>query len=302
MTPKELFRPLRAVKPLHLFAMKANICHVVCLIVSLAAASQSTSQHYPLSQPQSAGLPRDLPRFEVATIKPIDMSPGVSHVNGANVYPDGRVEIPTVSLKGLVGTAFDLPVSQLSGGEEWMGKEQFDVVAKAPEDPKPYDLRHTWFRIEDPRLRQMLQALLMDRFQLKIHRETRTGRVYLLVKSGKAIPLKPHDRDLRASSEGFGSIGGAGDTWVMFNSTMRQLANFAGDFYLNSPVLDQTGLSGSYDFRWRMLLINPDQPDSRLGSKEEFMQFVQVMGLKLIPSTGPVETLVIDHAERPSEN
>jgi uncharacterized protein (TIGR03435 family) len=255
------------------------------------------------SQSQPAASHRDLPRFEVATIKPIDTRAGAMHQSGADVYPGGRIVLPTVDLKSLISTAFDLAGWQLSDGEEWMGKEQYDVVAKAPEDSKPYDLRHTWFRIEDPRLRQMLQALLIDRFQLKVHRETRTGQVYLLVKSGKAIPVKPTDTpSAPRASEGFGSVGVAGDTWVMYNTSMRQLANFVGDFYLNRPVLDQTGLSGSYDFKWKMLLANPDQPDSQLGSKDELMQFIQVMGLKLKPSTGLVETLVIDHAEPPSEN
>jgi uncharacterized protein (TIGR03435 family) len=51
-----------------------------------------------------------------------------------------------------------------------------------------------------------------------------------------------------------------------------------------------------------MLLPDPDQADPRLGSKDELMQFIQVMGLKLTPSTGPVETLIIAHAEHPSPN
>ena len=186
-----------------------------------------------------------------------------------------------------------------------MEREQYDVVAKAPADNTEYDTRHTWFRIEDPHLRQMLQALLIDRFQLKFHREIRTGQIYFLVKNGKAIPLKPTDAsstNTPAMTEGFGSIGNAGDTWAIHNTTMRQLANFVDDFYLHSPVLDQTGLSGSYDFNWKMLLSNEDQPDSQLGSKNELMQFIQVMGLRLKPSTGPVGTLVIDRAEHPSEN
>jgi uncharacterized protein (TIGR03435 family) len=249
--------------------------------------------------------PRDLPRFDVATIKPIDIRPGVTHVNGADVYPNGRVDLPTVSLKSLICSAFDVSGWQLAGGEKWMAEEQYDVVAKAPEDSKPYDLRHTWYRLEDARLRQMLQALLIDRFQLKVHRETNTGQVYLLVKSGKTIPLKPTDAPSAIhprAPEGLGSIGNAGDTWVIYNTSMRQLANFVGDFYLHRPVVDQTGLSGSYDFEWKMLLSNPDEPDPILGSKDELMQFIQVMGLKLMPSAGPVETLVIDHAERPSPN
>lgn len=279
-----------------------KLLSIVGVLLLLFAVRLAQSQ---ASQAQPAASSRDLPRFEVATIKPVDTRPGVSHVIGANVYPGGRVVIPTVSLKDLIGTAFDLPVSQLSGEVDWMTKEQYDVVAKAPEDSKPYDLRHTWYRIEDPRLRQMLQALLVDRFRLKVHRETKIGQVYLLVKSGKAIPLKPTDAPSTKTllaTEGFGSIGNAGDTWVIYNTTMRQLANFVGDFYLHCPVLDQTGLTGSFDFKWKMLLANPDDPDPLLGSKDELMQFIQVMGLKLKPSTGLVETLLIDYAERPSEN
>lgn len=276
-----------------------SIVGVLLLIFAGRTAPSRASQFQP------AASTRDLPRFEVATIKPIDTRPGVTHLNGANVYPDGRVVLPTVSLKSLICTAFDISGWQLAGGEEWMGKEQYDVVAKAPEDSKPYDLRHSWYRLEDSRLRQMLQALLIERFQLKVHRETGTGQVYLLVKSGKTIPLKPTDA-LSAKAphapEGFGSIGNAGDTWAIYNTSMRQLANFVGDFYVHRPVFDQTGLPGFYDFEWKILLANPDQPDPGLGSKGELMQFIQVMGLKLIPSTGPVETLVIDHAEHPSPN
>lgn len=280
------------------------------LLMSMAAfvavVAQSAFGQLNATAPHAQdAAPRDLPRFDVATIKPIDMRPEVMHQNGAEVYPGGRVVLPTVSLKSLICTAFDLPVSELSGGDEWMDKEYYDVVAKAPEHSAPYDVRHTWFRLEDPRLRQMLQALLIDRFQLKVHRETKAGQVYLLVRSGKTIPLKPTDAPsakVPGAPEGFGSIGNAGDTWVIYNTSMRQLANFVGDFYMHRPVFDQTGLSGSYDFKWKMLLANPDQPDPLLGSKDELMQFIQVMGLKLTPATGPVETLVIDHAEHPSPN
>jgi|SRR5579871_3437448 len=274
------------------------IVAVLLPVFACPIASSQAPQFHPVAQPGH------LARFEVATIKPVDERPGATHRTGAEVYPSGRVVIPTVTLKGLICTAYDLPASQLSGGEEWINKEEYDVVAKAPEDSKPYDLRHTWFRIEDPRLRQMLQELLIDRFHLKVHTETRNGPVYLLVKSGGAIRLTPtHTPSQKASpTAGFGSIGNAGDAWVMYNTTMQQLANFVGDFYLHKPVLDETGLSGSYDFKWNMLLGNAEEPDPLFGSKDELMQFIQVMGLKLKSSMGPVETIVIDHAEHPSEN
>ena len=75
---------------------------------------------------------------------------------------------------------------------DWIDKNLYAVEAKPPENSQPSitNLRHTWFDIEDVRLREMLQALLIDRFQLRFHRETKTGQIYLLEKSGKTLRLR----------------------------------------------------------------------------------------------------------------
>jgi uncharacterized protein (TIGR03435 family) len=80
---------------------------------------------------------------------------------------------------------------------------------------------------------------------------------------------------------------------------MPQLANWVGDYYLHRPVIDQNGLAGYFTYRWKMVLTNPDD-DPQMGSKDELMDFIKVMGLKLVPSTGPVDTYVIDSAQLPS--
>jgi uncharacterized protein (TIGR03435 family) len=231
------------------------------------------------------------------------------HMIGVNVYPGGRIRIQTFGLKGLICTAFNLSYWQLSGGEDWMGKVQYDVVAKAPEDASQpaFSLRHTNLRIDDPRLRQMLQALLIDRFQLKFHRTTATGPIYLLVRSGRPVPM--HVAKVRGADdpygEGFGDIDWA-ECWGIYNASIDQLAQFADANILHRTVLNQTGLDGLFDYRSATTQTVSSQgnggPTFEVLMEDSFKLFIEEIGLKLVPSTGPVETFVIDHAEPPSPN
>src|SRR4051812_20722765 len=88
------------------------------------------------------------PRFEVASIKPIDPNAAM-HRSGLSIYPGGRVEIPNTTLKGMVVIAFGLSYWQISGGEPWMEKEQYDVEAKPSANLQPpiSNLRHGLFDI-----------------------------------------------------------------------------------------------------------------------------------------------------------
>ena len=190
------------------------------------------------------------PRFEVASIKPIDVHAAV-HYSGLNIYPGGRVVIPTTTLKGLIVTAFGVSYWQLSGGEPWMEKEQYDLEAKPPANLQPAitNLRHGLFDIDDERLRQMLQALLIERFHLKFHRETKTGKVYLLEKKGSTQALRPVDdaaieRD-RLSSPQASSIGFANGKWNIANTSMPQLAKFATDHLMQGAGDRSNGVTRS---------------------------------------------------------
>ena len=241
--------------------------------------------------------------FEVASIKPID--PNVMHRGGARVYPGGRVVIDNTTLKSLVTIAFHLSYWQISGGEAWTEKDRYDIEAKPPENLEPSitNLRHSNFGIEDERLREMLQAMLIDRFQLKFHRETKTGKVYLLERNGKTLGLRLSEATspMAANSpeEGFsGDVGFAGGRWVIFNTAMPQLAKFAADFFLHAPVLDRTGLSGSFDYKQSTRLS-----DSEVDySHPPFLELMPELGLKIESSTGPIESFVIDQADKPSPN
>ena len=242
--------------------------------------------------------------FEVATIKPSS-----NGSTGTDIDPDGIVKLNNLSLKGLVEVAFNASYWQIAGGEPWMQKNVFDVVGEPPDAFRQSlpDTSHTWYTITDPRLREMLQTLLIQRFQLKIHRTTQIGKVYFLERTSQPLALHPtkaaaSDPSSPQSSYGeisFSGVSGSGDSqlgaWFLFNATMPQLANFASSNLLHRPVLDHTGLTGSFDYRSIPTEWNSDRTFS-------FMDFLKEVGLKLTPSTGPAEILTIDHAELPSPN
>ena len=240
-----------------------------------------------------------LPSFDVASIKASTVPRNMS----ATVYPGGKIDFQNLSLKTLIQFAFNVSTWQISGGEDWTGETNFDVVAEPPEETQtPYKLGHWWFGFEDERLRQMLQTLLTNRFHLKFHMETKSGTVYLLERSDKRLKLVPtklpDPGKVASGNECVACIGRVGSTaWTIFDSTSQQIANFASNDVLNHPVLDKTGLDGHFDFRYEVVLTDPAAATS---DDSTFLEAINAMGLKLDKTTGPVETFVIDHAEKPS--
>ena len=245
----------------------------------------------------------ELPEFEVASVKPVD--PNVAHMVGVKVYPGGRLVISTMPLKALIATAFRLSYWQISGGDGWAERDDYNVEAKPPDNLRSSirDLRYTLFGIEDEHLREMLQALLIDRFQLRFHRETKTGDVYLLERNGKTLGLRPTEApsagaDPSADRSSFGSIGYAGGAWAISATAMPQLAKFASDYVLHAPVLDRTELTGSFNYKQRLPDLEPNYGDNT----DSFLRLIPELGLKLERAKGPVEIFVIDHAAKPSPN
>jgi uncharacterized protein (TIGR03435 family) len=243
-------------------------------------------------------------KFEVASIKPVE--DGTGGMMGVRVYPGGRVIISLLPLRSLIVTAFGLSYLQIPDADEWTAKDLYNVEAMPPEAMRSSikDLRYTWYGIEDPHLREMLQALLIDRFQLKFHREMKTADVYLLEQSGKALRLDPaktaaDGADLSTEHTSSGSVGYVNGKWSIFNISMPQLAKFAGDSVMRVPVLDRTGLSGSFDYRERQQDLDPVYSGDQTAS---FQSYLAEVGLKLERSKSPIEMFVIDHAAKPSPN
>jgi uncharacterized protein (TIGR03435 family) len=237
----------------------------------------------------------DSPAFEVATVKP--SSPKTRNI-GLSTFPGGRVTAENCSLQHLMEEAFGVQSFQISGGANWVRESWYDIDARPPASSKSSKSSPN-----NPKLppndeqRQMLQALLIDRFHLKYHRETREGPVYLLVK-GKKEPKLQNAKNKDDYPWAGSAAGGAPFAYGIAgtNISMAQLATRLSR-PLGRPVLDKTGLEGSFDFRSEYVSddADPDPIASILTS-------IQALGLKLESSKGPVETIVIDHAEKPSAN
>jgi uncharacterized protein (TIGR03435 family) len=234
------------------------------------------------------------PQFEVASVKPA----ATHEIGGARTYPGGRVEFRGCLLHYLIELAFDVQDFQVSGGPVWIASDRYDIDAKPPASSKSSQSRPPYSKAPmNEEQRQMLQSLLAERFHLNYHRESREGPVYLLVKTNK--PLKMAEPQEKNAFPWSGSPAGGmitGDGLAGVNESMADLARRLGP-YLGRPVLDRSGLTASYDFRTEY------RPE---GERPDVVSMIfaclQDLGLKLEASKGPIEAIVIEHAEKPSAN
>jgi uncharacterized protein (TIGR03435 family) len=243
------------------------------------------------------GQPLDGPvAFEVASVKlagPQENALG----RGVFTFPGGRVAAYKCTLEMLIEEAFGLQTFQLAGGPSWIHEDRYNIEAKPPASSRSSKLNPSTPKAPpNDEQREMLQALLVDRFQLKFHRESKDGPVYLLVK-GKDLKLQDaKNKDEFSWAGGLRGGGITGDGLWGMNISMPQLAARLSA-YLEHPVADRTGLQGSFDFKYEYRT-----DDARPDVVASILESVQGIGLRLEAGKGPVETLVIDHAEKLSEN
>lgn len=150
----------------------------------------------------------------------------------------------------------------------------------------------------------MLQTLLADRFKLEVHKEMRTASVYALI-VGKGGPKLKEAKDDEPAGSKTGGTGGMFQ--VAFQKvTVLGLVNTLANV-LDTPVLDETGLKGYYDYKleWAPTRIgeeNPGKAQANDSGPDLFIALQEQLGLNLVKKKGSIEFLLIDHAERPSEN
>lgn len=219
-------------------------------------------------------------------------------LNGIYTYPGGRVECRGCKLHYLIQEAFNIQWYQLSGGPAWIDQDRYDMDARPPANWNSSRSRPPYPKAPpNEEQRKMLQALLMERFQLRCRRETKDGPVYLLVKGKKELKLQDSkDKNQFPWSGGLGGGMITGDGLRGINESMPDLALRLSQ-YFEKPVLDRTGLTGSYDFR-----VEYRSDDARPDVISMILTTVQELGLKLEVSKGPVESIVIEHVEKPSAN
>jgi uncharacterized protein (TIGR03435 family) len=245
--------------------------------------------------------------FEVASIKPSDPAQNGSRFD----YGLHKFSGTNITAKSLILNAYDLHDFQLKGGPSWLDSAHYDIQAKANDSQLEYkgdrNLTKEQIALYRARRRARLQALLAERFQLKVHSITEEFPVYTLVvaKSGPKFQQSknPDYRRGYSMSVDDGHMTGQ-------ELTMADLAgNLSG--WSGHIVTDKTGLIGRYDLsltwapeRHRANPLTAEQPSvpSENDGPSLLTAVQEQLGLKLVPQKGPVEVVVIDHIEKPSPN
>lgn len=256
-------------------------------------------------------------RFETVSIKPTKSDCSGSFIPGYTV--DGyRAECVTV--RNLIRTAYDVKDYGVSGNPDWVNTELFNVEAKAETSVADALSKLTPEQLKLAR-QGMLQALLAERFNLKIHRETKDEPVYLLVvgkngpkfqnaNSGDTHTFPGADGSAVRGQIALGAGSEGGRTAKGHSVSMKLFADYLS-LVLGRPVLDRTGLTGAYDFtlEWTPDATQTPAPDPAIADSRPGLQGASIfsavqeqLGLKLEPGKGPVELIVIDHIEKPSRN
>jgi bla regulator protein BlaR1 len=269
------------------------------------------------AQSQDQNTVAAAPDYTVISITPIAIKPDESDKRPSRLmFRDGQFTATNVTLQDLIQVAYGIEKSQISGAPNWLNSESYDLETRI-EKSEVDELQKLTPDQRSVVQHRMLRALLAERFNLKLHQETKDLPVYELViaqngpklqeaKPGETYPNGIQGPSGRATAGlikmGPGAITGQG---VPIGSLVRQLTQ-----QLGRNVLDKTGLKGIYDFT---LKWSPDASQSPTGSQQGarspestespiFTSIQDQLGLRLVPQQAPVEILVIDHAEQPAQN
>lgn len=300
-----------------------------CLLPSGFARAQTSAPPAPAWQTAAGGHME----FEVATIKPGDPGKFIPPTFGLNIddapIPPGGRFIADFTLPVYIAFAYKLILTPeqrtalLAHLPDWVRTQEFVIEAQAPVANPTKD-----------QMRLMVQSLLADRFKLALHFETRDIPVLAIVLAKPNVlgpRLRPHAQGLACDAKWTppadpnapavppgGFLPKCGDVALDFDSDrvallggrnvpMEHIAQYLPAVYkFGRPIVDQTGLTGTFDFS---LNWAPDSNSQfrwdgadELGGPEFLDALKNQLGLKLIPTRAPVQTLVIDHIEQPSPN
>jgi uncharacterized protein (TIGR03435 family) len=268
------------------------------------SVAQTATPHSPTSQPPASTSAAVLPMFEVAAIKQNHSGGGSSHSDTNS----GRFTATNVSLKNLMEyEAYGIPGNRILNGPKWLDSTRFDIAAKMDDSVADQlrTLAHAQRRLET---QAMFQQLLADRFKLTVHWETRELPVYALVVGKKGPKLQP----TKESSEGSGTSSHGSRSASEFTARGVTLPELAAALTqelsreLSRDIIDKTEIKGRYDLTLKWTRDTAAATDSAAATSDPgpsiFTAVQEQLGLKLEPAKAPVQVLIIDHAEMPSEN
>ncbi len=223
------------------------------------------------------------PRFEVASIKPSDVTAG----SWCRFLPGGRLDALSW-IKQLIQIAYGVEDYQVTGGPSWLGTQWYDIQAKAPSADA-----------DKARMSLMLQSLLADRFKLKLRRDTAAIPVFALVidrgdkGSFKLRPLKEGEQS-KCTRDNSVSCG------------MRTTADLAKSlkYFVGRPVLDRTNVDGRFDLLldFDIYAIMNRTPPADWNKPSLEAALAEQLGLKLVSQQAMLPRLVVESIQRPDEN
>ena len=237
--------------------------------------------------------------FDVASVKP--SAPNKFNSFAIRTQPGGRVQLLGAPLRMILMEAYDMRAFQIVGGPDWIRDDRWDIEAKAD---------GVEGRLSRTDRNTMLQSLIVERFHLKAHQESRRAQIYTLEVSKRGPKLVEHtgtDQEFRP---------GPGGTLRVKKGGTSALAAYLSR-QLGREVLDKTNLKGEYDYT---LKWTPEEgeggpesigqsPTTFLGAPTPpengptiFTALQAQLGLRLVARKGPVRVLVIDSVEKPSPN
>jgi len=262
-----------------------NVVGLVLLaLMTVSASGQSAA-------PQS---------YDAVAIKPNKSGSGGSRIS----TNDGRFQATNVSLLNLLVNAYGIRVGLISGLPGWAESARYDINAKVID----YDPKASFTKEQR---QAMMAAVLEDRFHVKVHIEVKELPVYDLVvtkdgpKFTESPPALPQNADEPKKPSNRGNMGISGrDGSMELTAWANPMTNFVGSLsnVVDRTVIDKTGLKGEYDFHMKWTSDTAPQPAADDAAPLLFTAIQEQLGLKLVPSKGPVNTLVVDHVEQPTEN
>jgi uncharacterized protein (TIGR03435 family) len=244
--------------------------------------------------PLAAQAPAQKPSFEVASVKPNAQS-GFSPSN--MTIAGNRYTATGTTVRRLIMEAYNLRDWQVIGGPSWINKDQWDVQAVVA-DGVPL----LFFNAEDPSRQTaaslMMQSLIEDRFQFKFHREMKELPVYELTvaRNGPKFRLSMEQQDLGHHLLGRGEIDQQAEPFATFAYLLSR--------FLDRTLINKVDLRGLYDIKlqWNPELRLEGAQSPASDRPSVFTALQEQLGLKLESAKGPVEVLVIDSVQKPSEN
>jgi len=225
------------------------------------------------------------PAFEAASVKVNTSDSGSTH---SNTRP-ANVQLTNMPLRSIITMAYEVKDYEVVG-PEWLASAKYDIVAKAAVGTPDHDIP------------AMLRTLLVERFKLETHRETRDLQVFGLVAAKGGFQLKPVESGNSSRDTQHNAMGGV---LTATKTSLDRLAIWLNRF-TDLPVVNMTGIEGVFDFTLKYSLENETRKAEANGAPKYPivpLAIQEQLGLRLEKRTAKVEVLSIDHAEKtPIEN